>query len=105
MKIAILADFDTVKCFKLAGLKHAYTVKNAKEAEERVFELLETQDFAVIIVSDQIANQIRTAISAVTEEKELPLIISVPSISGSSQLALDPINELIKRKTGIELKL
>jgi len=105
MKIAVVADFDTVNCFKLAGLENAYTVKNAEEAEERVRGLLETPDFALIIVTDQIANRIRATINAVTEEKEFPLIISVPSISGSSPLAVDPINELIKRKTGIELKL
>ena len=105
MKIAIVADFDTVKCFKLAGLEHAYAVKNVAEAEERVRALLETPDFALIIVTDQIANQIHTLISAVTEEKEFPLIISVPNVSESSPLALDQINELIKRKTGIELKL
>ena len=105
MKIAIVADFDTVNCFKLAGLEHAYTVKNAEEAEERVRALLETPDFALIVVTDQIANRIRATINEVTEEKEYPLIISVPSISGSSPLAVDPINELIKRKTGIELKL
>lgn len=105
MKIAIVADFNTVNCFKLVGLEHAYAVKNAEEAEERVRELLETTDFAVIILTDQIANRIRATINEVTEEKEFPLIISVPSVGESSQLAVDPINELIKRKTGIELKL
>ena len=105
MKIAIVADFDTVKCFKLAGLEHAYAVKNAEAAEERVRELLEKPEFALIILTDQIANRIHTTINEVTEENEFPLIISVPSINGSSPLAVDPINELIKRKTGIELKL
>jgi len=105
MKIAIVADFNTVNCFKLAGLEHAYAVKNAEEAEERVGELLETPDFALIIMTDKIANRIRATINEVTEEKEFPLVISVPSVSGSSPLAVDPINELIKRKTGIELKL
>ncbi len=105
MKIAVVADFDTVNCFKLAGLEHAYAVENAEEAEERVRGLLETPDFALIIVTVQIANRIRATINAVTEEKEFPLIISVPSVSGSPPLAVDPINELIKRKTGIELKI
>jgi len=105
MKIAIVADFDTVNCFKLAGLKHAYAVKDIKEAEKQVRELLEMPDFALIIVTVQIANRIRALINEVTEEKNFPLIVSVPSVGGSSILAVDPINELIKRKTGIELKL
>ena len=105
MKIAIVADFDTVNCFKLAGLGNAYAVKDVKEAEKQVRELLETPDFALIIVTVQIANRIRELINEVTEEKTFPLIVSVPSVGDSSLLAVDPINELIKRKTGIELKL
>ena len=105
MKIAIVADRDTVNCFKIAGLENAYSVKDAKEAEDRIRELLETRDFAVIITSNQIANRIRATINEVTEEQEFPLIISIPSVSGPSPLAVDPIKELIKRKTGIELKL
>ena len=105
MKIAIVADFETVNCFKLAGLEHAYAVKDFEEAEERLHEILETPNFALVIVTHQIANRIRATINAVTEEKEFPLIISVPSVSGSPPLAVDPMNELIKRKTGIELKL
>ena len=105
MKIAIVADGDTVNCFKLSGLEHAYSVKNAEEAEKRIRELLETPDFAVIITTDHIANKIRVTINEITEEHEYPIIISVPNVSGPSLLLLDPITELIKRKTGIELKL
>jgi V/A-type H+-transporting ATPase subunit F len=105
MRLAVVADVDTVNCFKLAGLEPVYTVKNAEEAEARIRELLETPDLALIIIADHMANQIRDTINEVTEEKEFPLIISIPSISDPSPLTVDPINELIKRKTGIELKL
>ena len=104
MKIAIVADGDTVNCFKLAGLEHTYPVENAKEAEKRIRELVETHDFAVIITTDHIANGIHATINQITEEHEYPLVISIPNIGGPSLLMLDPINELIKRKTGIELK-
>jgi V/A-type H+-transporting ATPase subunit F len=105
MKIAIVADRETVHCFKLAGLEHAYAVKNVEEAEECISGLLETPNFVVLITTDHIANRIRATINEVTEEKKFPLIISIPSVSGPSPMAFDPINELIKRKTGIELKL
>ena len=105
MKIAIVADGDTVNCFKLAGLEYAYPVKTAEEAEKRIREFLETPDFAVIITTDQIANRNRATINEITEEHEYPIIISIPNVDGTSLLLLDPITELIKRKTGIELKL
>ena len=105
MKVVIVAERDTVNCFKLAGLEHAYAVRNAEEAEDRIRELLATHDFAVIITTNHITNRIRATIHEVTEEQEFPLIISIPSVSDPSPLAVNPINELIKRKTGIELKL
>ena len=105
MKIAIVADSDTVNCFKLAGLENAYLARDAIEAEDRINKLLETDDFAVIVTTDHIANRIQTKIDEVTEEREFPLIISIPRVGGTFSLAVDPINELIKSKTGIELKL
>jgi len=105
MKIAIVADRDTVNCFKLVGLEHTYSVKDTEEAEERIRELLEIVDFAVLITTDHIANRVRATINEVIEEQKFPLIISIPSVSGLSPLVADPIKELIKRKTGIELKL
>ena len=105
MKIAIIADEDTVSCFKLAGLSYAYSVKTAGEAEKRLREFLEMPDFGVIITTDHIANRIRNTINEITEEHEYPIIVSIPSVNGSSKATVDPITELIKRKTGIELKL
>jgi V/A-type H+/Na+-transporting ATPase subunit F len=104
MKIAIVADKDTVNCFKLSGLEHAYSVEDTEEAEKRIRELIETHGFAVILTTDNIANSIRATINEITEEREYPLIISIPNVDGSSPLLLDPITELIKRKIGIELK-
>ena len=105
MKIAIVADDDTVNCYKLAGLEYAYSVRNAEEAEDCIRDLLKKPDFAVLIITANIANRIRATMNKITEEQDLPLIIPIPSIGEPSPLAVDPINELIKRKTGIELKL
>ena len=105
MKIAIVADRDTVNCFKLAGLEYAYSVETAEEAEKRIREFIEIPDFAVIITTDRIANKIRATINEITEEHEYPIIVSIPNVGEPPLLLVDPITELIKRKTGIELKL
>lgn len=105
MKIAIVADESTINCFKLAGLSNTYSVKDADEAEKRIRKLLGLSDFAVIITTDDIANSILNTINEITEEHEYPIIISIPNVDRSSQLMLDTITELIKRKTGIELKV
>ncbi|KON34274.1 MAG: hypothetical protein AC479_01070 [miscellaneous Crenarchaeota group-6 archaeon AD8-1] len=105
MKIAIIADEDTVNCFKLAGLKHAYSVKNASEAEELIREVSTKSDFAMIVTTDTIANRIKATINEITEKVKFPIIISIQKLGEKPQPQFDPITEIIKRKTGIELKL
>ena len=105
MKIAVIADEDTVNCFKLGGFGHAYSVKTAGEAEKRIRDFLDIPDFGIIVTTDNIANKIRATVNEITEEHEYPIIVSIPSLTGPSKVLVDPITELIKRKTGIELKL
>src|SRR3989337_1457767 len=105
MKIAAIADEDTVNCFKLAGLQYAYSVKNAEEANKRIREISEQSDFAVVITLDSIATQIRSAINEIMEKNRFPLIVSIQNLGGTPQQTFDSLTELIKRKTGIELKL
>ena len=105
MKIAIVADGDTVNCFKLAGLEHAYSVRDAEKGEEKILELLESSDFAVIITTNSITNGIRDTISEINLEREYPVILSIPGVGGVPLQGSDPITELIKRKTGVELKI
>jgi V/A-type H+-transporting ATPase subunit F len=105
MKIAVVADEDTGNCFRLAGLQDVYSIKSAEEADRLIREFSEQSDFAVIVTSDAIANQIRSTINEITEKNKFPLIISIQNLGGAPQGLFDPITELIKRKTGIELKL
>jgi V/A-type H+-transporting ATPase subunit F len=104
MKIAVVADEDTVNCFKLAGLEHAYSVKTASEADKLIREFSES-NFAIIVTSDTIANRIKSTINEITEKTKFPIIISIQKIGEKPQPSFDPITEIIKRKTGIELKL
>ena len=105
MKIAVVADEDTVNCFKLAGVERAYSVVSAKEADRLIREISEEPDYALIITSDSLANRISATINEITEKKRYPLIVSIQDLEGTTQRVFDPITELIKRKTGIELKL
>ena len=105
MKIAVVADEDTVNCFKLAGVKHAYSVKSSSEADELIREFSKNSEFAIIVTSDTIANRIHSTINEITEKNKFPIIISIQKLGGTPKVSFDPITEIIKRKTGIELKL
>ncbi|NWF87311.1 V-type ATP synthase subunit F, partial [Candidatus Bathyarchaeota archaeon] len=50
-RIVIVADKDTAKCFRLAGIKDVYSVQSVGEAEKRISELLENPDLTAILVT------------------------------------------------------
>lgn len=104
MNIALIADVDTVNFFKLGGLEHTFVVKNPGEAKKLLQKLIENPEITILITTDYIANKNRAFINEIIEEQEFPIIISIPSLGDNSQPATDTITELIKRKIGIELK-
>jgi vacuolar-type H+-ATPase subunit F/Vma7 len=103
-RIALVADKRTVTCFKIAGLKDVYSVNNVEEAERCIQELLENADFSIILVTENVASQMSGLFGKIIERK-YPVIISIPDIRGKATMKTDFMVELIKRKTGIEVKL
>ena len=100
--IALLADKNTVTCFKLAGLSEVYSVEDTQEAEKCLHVLLENKNLRIVLVSERLLSQIQ--IFEKISERQYPLIIPIPDIKGPKMLKTDIIVELIKRKTGIEVK-
>ena len=100
--IALLADRHTVTCFKLAGLSNIFSVDDAKEAEKTLLALLEKSNLRIVLVSEHLMNKIQ--IFKKITERQYPLIIPIPELQGPTVLKSDLIAELIKRKTGIEVK-
>ncbi|MHA1992513.1 MAG: V-type ATP synthase subunit F [Candidatus Hodarchaeales archaeon] len=104
MNIALIADDDTINFFKLGGLEHVFVVNKPEEAEKYFRDFLEKREFIIVITTDNIANKNRALVNEIIEEHEFPIIISIPTLGGTSQPVTDTITELIRRKTGIELK-
>ena len=104
MKIALIADVDTVNFFKLGGLEYTYVVENPDKAAHILRELTENPEITILITTDNIARKNKSLINEIIEEHEFPIIISIPTLGGASQPKIDTITELIKRKIGIELK-
>ena len=100
--IGLLADRHTATCFKLAGLSNIFSVDDAKEAEKHLLALLEKDNLRIILVSEHLMNKIQ--IFEKITEPQCPLIIPIPDLQGPTTLKTDFIAELIKRKTGIEVK-
>ena len=102
--IALVADKNTITCFKLAGLKDVYSVENAEDAKKCLHALLEKKDLAIVLITERIMDQIHDTLERVMERK-YPLIIPIADMKGPITLKTDLIVELIRSKTGIEVKL
>ena len=102
--IALVADKNTITCFKLAGLKNVYCVENAEEAEKHIRKLSEDPNLAIILVAERVVNQIYGTLEKIIERK-YPLIVPIPDTGDSTTMKTDLIVELIRRKAGIEVKL
>ena len=101
-RIALIADKNTVTCFKLVGLSNVHAVEDAKGAEKCLQTLLEKNNLKIVLVSERIMNKIQ--IFEKIAERQSPVIIPIPDLQGPKMLKVDLIVELIKRKTGIEVK-
>jgi len=49
--------------------------------------------------------KIRQEVSELLEGKNFPLLVEVPDKGGKIEKKVDPINELIKRAVGVEIKV
>jgi len=100
--IALVTDKKTATCFKLAGLSDVYSVKDAVGSEKCIQALLEKNNLKIVLVSERLLNKFQ--IFEKNRSDKFPLIIPIPDISDQKVPKIDLIVELIKRKTGIEVK-
>ena len=104
MKIAVVADEDTVLGLKLAGVSEGITIKNPIEAEKHIRELSERGDIGLIITTEKIGSKIRRTISGLIK-KGIPIILEIPDKDGPLKGQEDPIRELVKRAVGVDIKI
>jgi V/A-type H+-transporting ATPase subunit F len=101
-KISVIGDPDTVIGFGLAGIGD---VREVKEEEIELF-LEELSESMIIIITERIAEKIRSRIDEIESKKKgvTPIIIEVPDKSGKIVKEVDPLRELIRRAIGVEMK-
>ena len=101
--MVLIADKNTAKCFRIAGLNIIYPVEDDKEAEKCLQAVLEKNNLKIVLVSERILSKIQ--IPEEISERISPLIIPIPDLQGPKTPKTSLIVELIKSKTGIEVKI
>jgi V/A-type H+-transporting ATPase subunit F len=106
-ELAVIGDEDTVIGFGLTGIKHLLTIEDDYDDKDIIIsikELIETPNVGFIIITQTIAERIRTDFERLKLEKPLyPIIIELPDKRGELPDHVDPIRNLIRRAIGMEV--
>lgn len=81
MRIYCIADEDTVRGFRLAGVE-GEAVANAAEAAAAVERAVGREETEIVLLTDVIAAEIRPLVDSIRLGRERPLIAEIPGPDG-----------------------
>ncbi len=99
-KIAVVGDKDSILAFKAIGVD-VFPVVEANEAR-RAIDNCAKNNYAVIFVTEQIAEKIEETISRYND-KILPAVILIPSNQGSLNIGLKRISDSVEKAVGVNI--
>jgi V/A-type H+/Na+-transporting ATPase subunit F len=99
-KIGVVGDKDSVLAFKALGID-VFSVTNNDEAKRTVDKLAQN-DYAVIFVTEQVAEGIKETIERYTRQM-LPAVILIPSNQGTLNIGMQKINDNVEKAVGVNI--
>ena len=99
-KIGVVGDKDSVLAFKSIGID-VFPVTHNDEAR-KIVDKLAMNDYAVIFVTEQVAEGIQETIERYTK-KIIPAIILIPSNQGTLNIGMQKINDNVEKAVGINI--
>ncbi len=81
MKFYCIADADTVRGFRLAGVA-GEAVDSDAEAADALERAARRPDLGIVVLTDEVAAGIREAVDAHRMERARPLLVEVPGPAG-----------------------
>ena len=99
--IAMIGDSSTVRGFAAGGV-HAYPAANSEQALTTLRELLAGGRYAIIFITEALAEPILDTISRL-RTGTVPAVIIVPDQSGARGIGFEKIRLAVERAIGIDL--
>jgi V/A-type H+-transporting ATPase subunit F len=100
MGFFVIGDEDTVLGFRHAGVQ-GRVVQDSKEAAEVLDDVFQAGDQSIIIITEKLAESIRSHITDLRFGTALPLIVEIPGPEGPSEASPD-LMEMIRDAVGIK---
>ncbi|MDA8308986.1 MAG: V-type ATP synthase subunit F [Deltaproteobacteria bacterium] len=108
MKIAILTDPLSASGYRLGGIE-VFTAHDTAEAVEVLTRMVQTDEYALIIVNLRLLPEPYVSVRKVMRRRELPILLAVPphreAVHSSDTEAEIYMRQLIKETTGYEFKI
>jgi V/A-type H+-transporting ATPase subunit F len=101
VKFFCIADEDTVRGFRLAGVS-GQVVTTAREAAEAVEQAVTQPDYGIIILTEKVADGIRQQVDAIRLERDQPLLVEIPGPEGPLP-GHKSLRQLVQEAVGIRV--
>ncbi len=101
MNFCCLGDEETVRGFRLAGIR-GEVVTTPAEAAAALQRAVERPDCGIVIITDRTAAGIRSAVDAVRFERDRPVILEIPGPGGPLP-GRKSLRQLVQEAVGISL--
>ncbi|OPY00354.1 MAG: V-type ATP synthase subunit F [Syntrophorhabdus sp. PtaB.Bin006] len=101
MKFYCIADEDTARGFRLAGVT-AHVVATAEQARSAVEEAASRPDCGIIIIAEKVAVWIRPQIEVIRLERDRPLIVEIPGPEGPLS-GRKSLREFVQEAVGVSV--
>ena len=99
-KIGVVGDKDSVLAFKALGIDVFPVVRN--DEARKTIDRLAMNDYAVIFVTEQVAEGIQETIERYTKQM-LPAVILIPSNQGTLNIGMKRISDNVEKAVGVNI--
>lgn len=99
-KIAVLGDYNSIYGFAALGLD-IFPVEDPQEGRKKLNRLA-ADEYAVIYITEQLAEQLSAEISRYSETL-IPAIIQIPGISGNTGAGIENVKKSVETAVGSDI--
>jgi V/A-type H+-transporting ATPase subunit F len=101
MKFYCIADEDTVRGFRLAGVPGAVAA-SGPEAAAAIATAAASPDCGIVVLTQALADSIRPLVEQMRFERDRPLIVEIPGPQGVSP-GRKSLRQLVQEAVGLRL--